>query len=134
MKKVSVILLLLLYLLPNLGFSISAHYCADELASWSITENGGNICPCNNKPIKKDCCENKKVVIKSTIDQKDTPVESFDFSKNCAIVFLVPTLFSPYTKVFSSKNIKIDNYSLFHPPPLRQLPIYLLNSNFLIWI
>jgi hypothetical protein len=115
-----------------LGFSISAHYCADELASWSITENGGNLCPCNNKPIKKDCCENKKVVIKSTIDQKDTPLDYFDFSKSFPIAFLVPSSFSFFTKFFSFSNIKIDNYSLFHPPPLRQLPIYLLNSNFLI--
>ena len=132
MKKFAVILLMLLYLLPNLGFSLSAHYCADELASWSLTENGGNICPCNNKPMKKDCCENKRVLIKSTADQKDSPIEYLDFSKSFPIAFLGPNFFSLPHKFYSFKNIKINNYSLFHPPPLRQLPIYLLLSNFLI--
>lgn len=122
---------MLLYLLPNLGFSISAHYCDKELASWSFTESCSNLCPCNNKPMKKDCCENKKIVVKSTIDQKNTPIEHLDFNKNFFIA-LVPAFFSFSTKFFSNKNFSIDNYSLFHPPPLRQLPIYLLNSIFLI--
>lgn len=132
MKKFAVILLMLLYLLPNLGFSLSAHYCADELASWSLTEKGGNICPCNNKPMKKDCCENKRVLIKSTVDQKDSPIEHLEFSKSVPIALVVSNFFSFSSKLFSFKNIKIDNYSLFHPPPLRQLPIYILHSNFLI--
>ena len=132
MKKFAVILLMLLYLLPNLGFSLSAHYCADELASWSLTEKGGNICPCNNKPMKKDCCENKRVLIKSTADQKDSPIEHLEFSKSVPIALVVSNFFSFSSKLFSFKNIKIDNYSLFHPPPLRQLPIYILHSNFLI--
>lgn len=123
---------MLLYLVANLGISISAHYCADELASWSLIDDSGNLCPCNNKPMKKDCCEDKKVVLKSTTDQRDAPFEPFDCSKCFAGDAIVNAVFPHSPKVLVSGYLQADHYALFHPPPLRQLPIYLLNGRLLI--
>lgn len=123
--------MLLLYLLPNLGFSISAHYCGGELASWNLTGDAIDLCACDGKTMKKDCCENKKVTVRSSIDQQQVEPPVFDFTKAFQ-PGIPPVRYTEQRSIYAYAKKATASYFLFYPPPILRQPIYIMNSNFRI--
>ena len=129
MKKSTVILLLLCYLIPAIGLSVKQHYCGGKLASVSILFTNSLSCPCGKKPMKKDCCKDKTTILKL----KDIQNISKNFVTNFAKTFKI---FVPSYPVFNYhfSEVAFEKHLPFeHPPPLQKSePFYLLNSVFLI--
>lgn len=129
MKKASIILLLLCYLMPSIGMSVSVHYCGGKLASVSLMGSAEGRCACGKKPMKKNCCKDKTTTFKIKCSQdlcEQTFVHGDKRFKHLPIVF--STIYLNYISVFSHQRIPFD-----HPPPLqKEQTIYLLNGVFLI--
>jgi len=56
MKKIAIIVLMFLYLIPAIGVSATVHYCVSKLSSITFIDNGEPKCGCNEKAMKKNCC------------------------------------------------------------------------------
>jgi hypothetical protein len=121
---------MLLYLLPNLGLGVSAHFCEGDLAHISFSDCESNICPCNNKPMKKGVCENKEFCMKLTINQNCTPPIYLSFEKKINDI-LLKTTFPSITNTFLKDYLRTERYfNLLRPPQKTSLPLYVLNRNF----
>lgn len=71
MKRITVILLMLLYLVPSIGLTVSAHHCGGKIASYSLRLlDLGEKCPCGKKPMKKDCCKEEAKIFKLKSEQQ----------------------------------------------------------------
>ena len=64
MGKITVILLLIYYLVPAIGLSVTSHYCGGRLASFYIFPTSAPRCSCGKKPVKKGCSNDKTAVFK----------------------------------------------------------------------
>ncbi|HET6243110.1 MAG: hypothetical protein H0V01_07615 [Bacteroidetes bacterium] len=73
MKRIAIILLMFLYLIPAIGVTVAAHYCGGKIASVSINSfDTKHKCPCGSKKMAKDCCKNKTTTIKFDDEQQKT--------------------------------------------------------------
>lgn len=126
MKKFLVTLLMLLYLIPAVGVTFSAHFCGEELASISHSVTEAEKCLCGMQPMKKSCCEDKQLQIKMDDNQQKTELLSPKFSNPFHILFSIPSVLEiPF--VFQSNNDR--NHSFYNPPQLFfKRHIYLLNN------
>jgi hypothetical protein len=73
MKRVLSTLLLVCYLFPCLGFTVSTHYCGKKLTSITILPSGVHNCPCGKKSMKKACCKDRIAInenIEGTVSAK----------------------------------------------------------------
>lgn len=71
MKKISIIFLTALYMLPAIGFTINIHLCSGKISSVNIhtlNKNGG--CACTEKMPTKGCCKDIHTIIKLDSNQK----------------------------------------------------------------
>lgn len=76
-KKFTVLVILMVYSLASFGVSLNYFYCCGKLKKVSIV-----VTPIHEKdcPIKKgkNCCENKTVSHKISIDQKNNPLSFYE--------------------------------------------------------
>lgn len=129
MKRITIILLLICYLIPSIGLSVTTHYCGGKLASISILNIKSPTCRCGKKPMKKGCCKDKATILKI----KDTQQFSKQVSLSASKTFTFQPLYSVLTDLNSSITTYKLNIPFAHPPPLQKSePLYLLNRVFLI--
>lgn len=128
MKRIAVIFLMLLYLTPSIGFSVTVHYCGGKIASVSFFD-GKAKCKCGNKKMKKDCCKNEKLTVQLNDEQQ----------KNNTSVFSVQQTkeFHPViadNNFYSIQNIDygVDDYNSKHPPDALKPPLYIQHRIFRI--
>jgi len=128
MKKVTAIFLLFLFLIANSGMVVSVHYCGGSLASIDFFSGEKHNCPCGEKPMKDNCCEDHAAILKASDEVEKT--------NHYVLKTQLPQFeFSPFTKPFNEGSINLDyNISDFYHPPLfkPKSPIYLLDRVFLI--
>ena len=128
MKRVTPILLVLLFLITNSGIAVTVHYCGGKLASVDIFSNGNHKCKCGNKPMKPNCCKDKTTVFKSNTDLAKTNHFTFKLTTQKDIYNVVQQI--------ESDNLISFNFATsdYYRPPFYKLrvPIYLLNGVFLI--
>ncbi len=138
MKRVISLIIMVLYLLPALGITVSAHYCSGKLADVSLLGSKSKMtCACGANSakgkvsLKKKCCEQVSFSLKldnqqlkqSTLDHKSPNAEilavklvDFGFIRNTIIVM-------PKVALSYSPNL---------PPGRYKEPIYIQNDSFLI--
>ncbi|MGV3613239.1 MAG: HYC_CC_PP family protein [Fluviicola sp.] len=138
MKRIFSLIIMVLYLLPALGMTVSTHYCGGKLADVSLFGSKPKMsCACgamaskNKVHIKKKCCEQVTFSLKldnqqlkqSTLDHKSPNAEilaekqfDFGFIRNTIIVM-------PKVALSYSPNL---------PPGRYKEPIYIQNDSFLI--
>src|SRR5688572_16772838 len=80
MKKITVVILLLCYLVASAGVIVNFHFCMDELASAKLFEKKSKKCGnCGmHSETSNGCCRDEVQVIKMEDDQK--VAESFSYS------------------------------------------------------
>lgn len=121
MKKITAILIMIIYLIPALGFSINAHYCGDKLASVSFDLLNSEKCACGSKKMKSKCCKTKSFSLKIEDSQKQTPQLLIEYDKVFkAHAGIVTIPFIGYYKV--SQNSFSNHH---HPPNKPKLQLYL---------
>lgn len=129
MKKITVILLLMCYLIPSIGMTVSAHYCGGKLASVSLQLLGTEKCKCGSKKMKKDCCKTTTCTIQIKSDQQPTPQLEVDFSKTFSVQ---PAIVQTNITTVFSATVEKDFYQHYPPPLQLKQPLYLLNGVFRI--
>lgn len=128
MKKVAHILLICIYLLATMGFSINQFYCCGKLRSIAVTFSQDTQQKCAKRNEKSGCCQNKYQFFKVS----DKHVTSHEISSRVTINIDLHLFTLPFQHIiFSSQNITIANRS--NAPPLHpEVPIYIYNCVFRI--
>ena len=119
MKKFITTLILLLYLIPTMGITLSERVCSETGMMNSSS------CLCTSHKLIKGCCSNKKITFKYKDSQQKSELTSEKFNNPISFEFTLPST------VYFSKLLpavgKI-NYPLPRPPNFYKQSIYLLNG------
>lgn len=127
MKKLSSIVLLLLYTMSISGLAIDSHFCCGELASVQI-EYAPTHCAPSSDDGNGDCCKDISCFFKIHDVQYPT-VLNFSFKTP---VLNTPSLLLPVAFDFT-KEQNASDYAYFHsPPPQTTLPLFIRHEVFLI--
>lgn len=128
-KRILLLLVVFLYLIPSIGFTVSVHYCGGKLASVSFLDtNESKKCPCGSGMSKKSCCENVVLSLKlSGQQQKNTPP-----SWDVAVIALLPVKTTFESLISTVVERPVPAYLSESPPGRFKQPIYLQNESFLI--
>jgi len=126
MKKITIILLTFLYLLPAIGVSVNVHKCGKKVSFTFLYSSPKKKCKCGKK-MAMACCKDFMVTHKITDNQLTTAqlsVPATNFIK----------LFS--TTVFTSSSLtpaEVEHldFTYYHTPPIkRKSPVYISNRVF----
>lgn len=127
MRKFIIILLAVFYLGIASGATVSLHYCCGKLKKISLLHADEKGC-CGSKKMKKNCCKNKAISIKSA--DKHAVLKNVKIPVNTSIDFYneLPVFEISFHSYFSK--LLIPDYHA--PPDLFGIPIYLHNRILLI--
>lgn len=132
MKKISVVILALVYFATSTGATLSMHYCMGKLADWELGQNKSKTCAfCGmEKGDENDngCCKDEQKFIKNNTDQKF--VESANHALKFPAVSELP-IYPSFTFIHSV-SVKERNPVSHAPPRCKGLPIFIRNKTFLI--
>lgn len=129
MKKITVILLTLLYLVSTSGMAISNFYCCGKLKETYIFNHHDYGKDCKGNKKTKGCCDTKTVYYKVKDNHSpstEVKANSSDFSK---------FLFNPFIPlfIFQHASNQTNLFEFLHAPPLiSKQPVYLFVRNFRI--
>lgn len=130
MKRITVILLMFLYMIPAVGVTVTAHYCGGKVTSVSFNPfDTKHKCPCGSKKMKRDCCKDKTTTLKLDETQQKTQQISCNFMKVTNFQPVIPTnlIFDYHTPLLSTE----FDYST-HPPDDLKHSLYILHCVFRI--
>ena len=122
------ILFILLYLLPAIGFSLDLHKCGKKIRVVSINAAHENKCPCGSK-MPLNCCKDVHISLKLSENQKNSsqiiiPGNIFFKHISYFVSFLVFDFSSP---------LFVFDFTNYHAPPFKsKQPVYLTNNVFII--
>jgi hypothetical protein len=137
MKRILSLIIMVLYLLPALGITVSTHYCSGKLADVSVFGSPSKMkCSCgaeipkNKIHFKKKCCEQIVYSLKLGNQQLKQPVltksTDSEFLEEKQFVFdVIRTTIVVPGKVTLS-------YIPSLPPGRYKEPIYIQNDSFLL--
>jgi hypothetical protein len=137
MKRILSLIIMLLYLLPALGMTVSTHYCGGKLADVSLFGSKPKMnCSCGAMTpkkvlVKRKCCE--QVIYSLKLDNQQLKQSALDHK-------------NPDHKVFAEKQSDFGfirntisvipevalSYSPNLPPGRYKEPIYIQNDSFLL--
>jgi len=130
MKKATIIFLMILYLLPTMGVSLSAHYCGGKVTSISLKLlDIRHKCPCGKKAMKKDCCKDETKIFKLDTEQQKVQMLTCSIIKSTD---LQPELTNTFTFPHHSQlyATRFDRFA--HPPDDLKHPLYIRHCVFRI--
>ncbi len=129
MKRIAVIILMFLYLIPAIGVTVSAHYCGGKISSLSLKFADTHKCACGNKAMKKDCCKDETKTFKLKDSHQFSTSYLIDDNKQIDFQTALAALliFPDYVEFIST-----DFYGKNHPPDNIKLPLYIQNRVFRI--
>ena len=129
MKKMFIIILILVYSFPTIGFSCTIHYCGGQFSSMSLGFSNTKSCGCDPKFEKKGCCDNKTITFKN--DSKHQKTEQFKVAKTELVVEQI-NFNSVLDSVIRFPN-ETDYSNCFRaPPPLPKNTLFILFNVFRI--
>ena len=129
MKRLIIIMVLICYLIPSFGLSVTSHYCGGKLKSVSLLFSKTLNC-CGTKKMKPGCCKDKVCTFK--INDPSQSVSSSTIIPNK--VELLHSLFCTVTPLALNSHIISKPLPFYnHYPPLgSRQPLYLSNRVFRI--
>jgi hypothetical protein len=124
MKRLTAILVALLYLLPTIGYSIDVHWCGNKISAVSFSPAKTAKCTVCTTP--KKCCKNTHTLVKLKDNQHNSP--QVKVSLNAANEITIP-IFNPSVSTHGS--LALATTIQYRPPPLTGgQPIYLTTGVF----
>jgi hypothetical protein len=114
-KKILIFVTLISYSIASLGVSLNYFYCCGKLKSVSVKVNTEE--KAEKGKSSKGCCDNKTVIVKLKVDQKESDKLDYQFAAPLSPVILYADnyiLSSPAT------NCKVN--PLYKRPPPLNLP------------
>ncbi len=128
MKKFALILLICIYSLSTVGFSLKEFYCCGKLKSVTVALAQDTKQKCSKGDEKSGCCNNKYQSFK--VKDKHFAVSDL---KIPAKHFTDLTLFTPVFQQISFASQQSATANKSHAPPLHtSVPIYIYNCVFRI--
>lgn len=128
MKKLTAILLTLLFLVSNSGMAVTMHWCSGKLTSIDFFSADKSLCKCEKPAMKSDCCKDKTTTFKAKNDMAQANYFAFKLTTpkfNFTVVNQI--------EVLPSANFQYYASAFYHPPSFKpKAPIYLLDRIFLI--
>jgi len=111
MRKLTLIFLAVIYIIPVIGVSVNAHFCRGNLSSVSLFSSQDNSCTCISTKPKKNCCDDKILSIKI----KETPqvTSTLNFEAKIFQPFISIFVWNDYQLPSYSKSV---SYNFYHPP------------------
>lgn len=131
MRKVTSILLILLFTANICGASISYHFCGKLLQYYAFNGNKKKSkCCCKGTQKKKGCCKTEHH--KVTVDESKSFAKQLALQKQLILKAIVPQTFYSI-----EQGVKLTDFPysapLGHAPPvIRTVPIHILHQQFLI--
>lgn len=115
LKRCLLIPLLVLYLIPTTGLSLTVHFCGDRVTSFTVSAGQEDDCACGAGQMKKGCCKDKNLSLKVRNDQVKTNSIVVAAAKytGCTLLF--------HHTDFSALSAAYSHYTALkvkHPPPL----------------
>lgn len=128
MKKITIVLLTVLYFAVASGITVSLHYCGGKFKQISLFNSGNDKGCCGSKKKSKGCCNEKAFFIK--VKNNHSSSNSVYLSNNYYKIINA----SISTQLFISPNKSISYFvTKFHSPPvLYDNPLYLKHKVLLI--
>lgn len=121
---------MLLYLMPAIGITVSAHYCGGRLASVSFNPlSTKHKCPCGSKKMKRDCC--KDVVNTFELDDEQKRPQPMVFNLG-SVAMAHHVVASPTSFNYRSPVLSTEFEHGPHPPDDLKHPLYLRHRVFRI--
>ncbi len=128
LRKIFNILLVMLYLIPAIGFSVDLHKCGKKIKIVSVNASHKSKCPCGtNMPF--NCCKDVHLSIKIDKEQKCSKSIIIPHSNDIKQFLTLPV----FTLGELSSQIEVFDFSSYHAPPFKNWqPVYLTNCTFRI--
>ena len=132
MKKLTVVILALLYMCATTGANMYQHYCMGELEDWGFGHNQSTICGnCgmdNNVDSNSGCCKDEQKFLKTDADQKAAEV-NFQLWHSTFVAVTPPT----FEGLVVSTPSLIERFPTSHAPPSYSgQAVYILYRSILI--
>lgn len=115
-KKLTILILLIIYSFTSFGLSVNLFYCCGKLANISLKADPKNEKNCPVKEKSDDCCKDKTITIKISDDQLNNSFVNFYLTHPGAIA-IIPVLFQEFQTPFIN-DLKVNNWETGLPPPL----------------
>lgn len=130
MKKISIAIFTMLFLVTTIGVRISYHFCGGHISSVQFfASEKQDQCPCGVRKMSRSCCEDKTTTIKLAdqfrVAQKYICPVPADNS-------LCPHPKAAYTGILHSFPYSLQHVPGLFAPRLCKPDLYLLNRVFLI--
>lgn len=139
MKRILSLIIMVLYLFPAFGITVSAHYCGGKLSDVSLFGSKSKInCSCgaitskNRVLAKRKCCEQLTYSLK--LENQQLKQSTISFKSPDAGILKEQ---KPYRFDFVRNTVTVTakaplNYSPNLPPGRYNAPIYIQNDSFLL--
>ncbi len=125
MKKIIAKILMILYVIPLIGISITVHYCGGEISSISWFQTQDDKCDCGSEKMKGDCCQDKSFTFIANFEQiKSNKISDEVFN----VVFFELPKVEQIFKHFDVSRLSQRKLYWQHPPNLYTDPLFILNS------
>lgn len=130
-KKIAIIFLIFLYLVPAIGVTVSAHSCDGKVTSVSFNSfDTKHKCSCGSKKMKKDCCKDQTTTIKIDDKQQQTQLVS---CKGVKVTAFQPAISTNLTIGYKTPFLLTEpEYNAQTPPDDIKHPLYILHCVFRI--
>ncbi|WP_300354810.1 hypothetical protein [Fluviicola sp.] len=139
MKRILSLVIMVLYLLPATGMTISTHYCGGKLADVSLFGAKTKMtCSCgtgtvpeeNNVLLKRKCCE--EVIFSLKLENQLKEFVSYPKIQHSGVLEEIKFHFDFNRKVLNVSLKTALTYCPDLPPGRYKAPIYIQNDSFLI--
>lgn len=122
MKKIFLVCMLFLYLMPTMGIHVMVHLCGEKVSAISLGWKN-NKCECETKKAKGNCCEDKVAFFKIKDEHQKIPANTFQVFKEKAVQFFA---FIPCTLGIYHHSSHALHPFLSHPPGKLKQSLYLV--------
>jgi len=127
LKRISTILLSIVYLVLVTGISLNFHYCGGKLKSIAI-QSKAEACCCGGDEMESNCCNNKQLLIQFHTDQKLIVSNKISFELSEYIEIERPEL-----KIENLLQSTTQNFLFFDIPPPPKIAIWKSNCSYLFY-
>ncbi len=113
MKRILALLLVCIYLLPALGIWGNIHYCGKKICRIDLLTEAKEAKCCGGKPMKRDCCKDKKFSVKKSGQERSGNMIEKTFSP-LLVLPAAPVIQLTDCIYYSYMQVRLGDY---HPPP-----------------